>query len=54
MVTQCGYRPGKKWRHEDASEMMFDALIKQDHVDVSEREAIIVKALIASDPSRCM
>ncbi|KAI0092891.1 hypothetical protein BDY19DRAFT_990567 [Irpex rosettiformis] len=45
--------PGKKWRHEDASEMMFDALTKLDHVRVSEREAIIVKALIAGEVSRC-
>ncbi len=46
-------RPGKKWRHEDASEMMFDSLIKLDHVQVSEREAVIVKALIAGEVSRC-
>ena len=47
------HRPGKQWRHEDASEMMFDALIKLDHVQVSEREAVIVKALIAGETSRC-
>ncbi|KAI0755994.1 hypothetical protein BC629DRAFT_1584576 [Irpex lacteus] len=45
--------PGKKWRHEDASEMMFDSLIRLDHVQVSEREAVIVKALIAGEVSRC-
>ncbi|THH02196.1 hypothetical protein EW026_g597 [Hermanssonia centrifuga] len=45
--------PHKKWRHEDASEMMFDDLIKEDHVMVSEREAIIIKALISGDSSRC-
>ncbi|KAI0337332.1 HD-domain PDEase-like protein [Trametopsis cervina] len=45
--------PDKKWKHEDASEMMFDALIKLDHVQVSAREATIVKALIAGESSRC-
>lgn len=33
--------------------MMFDALIKLDDVKVSEREATIIKALIAGDPGRC-
>lgn len=46
-------RPGKKWKHEDASEMMFDDLVKEPSVDVTPDEAKIVKALIAGCPSRC-
>lgn len=45
--------PGKKWKHEDASEMMFDDLIKEPNVNVSPEEAHVVKALIAGDLSRC-
>ena len=33
--------------------MMFDDLIKEPTVNVSQEEAHIVKALIAGDPSRC-
>lgn len=47
------YRPGKQWKHEDASEMMFDALVAQNDVSISDREATIIKALIAGDPARC-
>lgn len=52
MLTLC-LRPNKQWKHEDASEMMFDHLIKLPHVHISPEEAIIIKALIAGDPTRC-
>ncbi|KAJ3523594.1 hypothetical protein NM688_g8701 [Phlebia brevispora] len=45
--------PDKKWRHEDASEMMFDDLIKLVHVDITPDEATIIKALIAGESDRC-
>ncbi|KAF7799951.1 hypothetical protein EIP86_011194 [Pleurotus ostreatoroseus] len=46
--------PDKKWRHEDASEMMFDDLVKLPHVNITPEEATIVKALIAGEPDRCV
>ncbi|EKM58979.1 uncharacterized protein PHACADRAFT_249122 [Phanerochaete carnosa HHB-10118-sp] len=45
--------PNKKWKHEDASEMMFDYLCQEPTVDVTPEEAAVVKALIAGEPSRC-
>ncbi|KZP19123.1 HD-domain/PDEase-like protein [Athelia psychrophila] len=44
---------GKSWHHEDASEMMFDDLIKQNEIQFSEEDATFVKALIAGEPARC-
>lgn len=45
-------RKGKKWKHEDASEMMFDDLIKQNKVQISKQDADFIKALIAGEPNR--
>ena len=53
-LTPAAHRPGKKWKHEDASEMMFDDLRKLPHVDISDKDATIIKALIAGDKDRCM
>ena len=47
-------RKGKKWKHEDASEMMFDDLVSKNDVDISEQDIRFVKALIAGEPSRCL
>lgn len=46
-------RPGTEWKHEDSSEMMFDALIEENDLVLPEDDARLVKALIAGDPSRC-
>ncbi|KAF7979517.1 hypothetical protein HWV62_42088 [Athelia sp. TMB] len=44
---------GKKWKHEDASEMMFDDLIKRNDIQYPEEDATFVKALIAGEPAKC-
>jgi deoxynucleoside triphosphate triphosphohydrolase SAMHD1 len=46
-------RKGKKWKHEDASEMMFDDLVSKNDIDISEQDIRFVKALIAGDADRC-
>ncbi|KII96196.1 hypothetical protein PLICRDRAFT_151364 [Plicaturopsis crispa FD-325 SS-3] len=43
---------GKKWKHEDASEMMFDDLVEKNGIDIDKQDADFVKALIAGDTSR--
>ncbi|TFY76765.1 hypothetical protein EWM64_g7247, partial [Hericium alpestre] len=45
---------GKKWQHEDASEMMFDDMLARykDKIKLSERDAKFIKALIAGDSTR--
>jgi hypothetical protein len=45
-------RPGKKWKHEDASEMMFDYLIADNDIQMPEEDAAFIKALITGDPDR--
>lgn len=47
------HRPGKKWKHEDASEMMFDDLVLKNNIDISLRDAKFVKALISGNSDRC-
>ncbi|KDQ65179.1 hypothetical protein JAAARDRAFT_168116 [Jaapia argillacea MUCL 33604] len=44
---------GKTWKHEDASEMMFDALVQEMKIDFPPADCEFVKALIAGDPGRC-
>ncbi|KZT13237.1 HD-domain/PDEase-like protein [Laetiporus sulphureus 93-53] len=46
--------PNVKWRHEDASDMMFDALLKDNELELEERDASFIKALILGDPSKCI
>ncbi|EMD31788.1 hypothetical protein CERSUDRAFT_119364 [Gelatoporia subvermispora B] len=45
--------PGADWTHEDASEMMFDDLIKQNNLEIDEDDVTFIKALIAGEPKRC-
>ncbi|KAF7776488.1 hypothetical protein Agabi119p4_4881 [Agaricus bisporus var. burnettii] len=45
--------PGKKWRHEQGSEMMFDFMISEYEIPISEEDQQFIKALIAGDPSKC-
>jgi hypothetical protein len=52
VFSRAGYRPGKKWKHEDASEMMFDYLIADNDIPMPEEDAAFIKALIAGDPNR--
>lgn len=48
-----GCSPEKKWCHEDASNMMFDALLVENELDLSPDDAAFVKALIMGDTSMC-
>ncbi|CAK5264989.1 unnamed protein product, partial [Mycena citricolor] len=46
--------PEKKWQHEDASKMMFRALVQKNPVQISsEADIQFVMALIDGDPSLC-
>ncbi|KAI0773622.1 hypothetical protein C8Q74DRAFT_1265659 [Fomes fomentarius] len=45
--------PDKKWCHEDASRMMFDALLEENGLRLESDDADFVKALIMGDPSLC-
>jgi len=45
--------PGIHWKHEDASEVMFDDLVAKNNIDLPENDIKFIKALIAGDPSSC-
>jgi HD superfamily phosphohydrolase len=51
-LTKLG-RPGCKWHHEDGSEMMLDYLVKDNDIDITEKDLKFIKALIAGDHARC-
>ncbi|CDO76374.1 hypothetical protein BN946_scf185011.g38 [Trametes cinnabarina] len=46
--------PDKKWCHEDASRMMFDALLEENDLYLAPEDAAFVKALIMGDTSMCI
>ncbi|KIJ58839.1 hypothetical protein HYDPIDRAFT_101908 [Hydnomerulius pinastri MD-312] len=43
----------KDWKHEQASEMMFEDMVESYQLDITPEEATLVKALIAGDKERC-
>ena len=43
----------RDWRHEDASEMMLDDMVKQYDLNISRQDVEFIKALIAGDQDRC-
>ena len=45
-------RPDSGWRHEHASEMMFDALVKENSIEIPADDQKFIKALISGDASR--
>ena len=46
--------PGSTWKHEDASEMMFDDLVEEYNINLSADEVLFIKALIAGNKdARC-
>ncbi|KAF9446805.1 HD-domain/PDEase-like protein [Macrolepiota fuliginosa MF-IS2] len=45
--------PGKKWRHEEGSELMLDFMVSEYEIPISERDQRFIKALIAGEPSKC-
>jgi hypothetical protein len=42
--------PGIKWSHENASEMMLDYLIDDNHIDIDQYQINFIKDLIAGTP----
>ncbi|OSD01974.1 HD-domain/PDEase-like protein [Trametes coccinea BRFM310] len=46
--------PEKKWCHEDASRLMFDALLEENELYLAPEDAAFVKALIMGDMSMTM
>jgi hypothetical protein len=51
---EAGLLPNdKNWRHEDASEMMFDDMMRQYNLDIPPEDIQFIKALIAGDGIRC-
>ncbi|KAI0333467.1 hypothetical protein GY45DRAFT_1352233 [Cubamyces sp. BRFM 1775] len=45
--------PEKKWCHEDASRMMFDALLEENDLYLAPEDSAFVKALIMGDTTMC-
>ncbi|KAI0640534.1 HD-domain/PDEase-like protein [Trametes meyenii] len=45
--------PEKSWCHEDASQMMFDALLEENGLELAADDVAFVKALIMGDMSIC-
>ncbi|KAI0075427.1 HD-domain/PDEase-like protein [Panus rudis PR-1116 ss-1] len=45
--------PDCKWKHEDASEMMFKDLVENNNIPLLEDDIHLIMALIAGDHSRC-
>ena len=51
---KAGFLPkDRDWRHEDASEMMFDDMMKQYDMNIPRQDVEFIKALIAGDQDRC-
>lgn len=46
------YRPRSLWKHEQASEMMFDELVRENNMPLSVEDQAFVKALITGMRSR--
>ncbi|KAG6894799.1 hypothetical protein C0992_004592 [Termitomyces sp. T32_za158] len=45
--------PGKAWKHEDASIMMFDNLVEENDIRIELQDVAFIKALISGDPKQC-
>ncbi len=45
-------RPGSEWKHEHASEKMFDALVRENNIKIPADDQEFIKALIFGDGSR--
>lgn len=52
MAIASYFRPGKKWRHEQGSEMMLDFMISEYGIPIPKKDQQFIKALIAGDPSK--
>ncbi|KAJ7071732.1 hypothetical protein B0H15DRAFT_88799 [Mycena belliarum] len=45
--------PEKKWKHEDASKMMFKSLLSCNGINLPEKDVQFILALIDGEPSQC-
>ena len=52
VYLKLSHRKDGKWKHEIASEMMFDYLVRDNNIPISEKDQRFIKALIAGEPSR--
>lgn len=53
-ALKAGFLPkDRNWQHEDASEMMFDDMMKQYDMDIPKQDVEFIKALIAGAQARC-
>lgn len=43
-------RPNFKWAHENASELMLDYLVDDNHIDIDSHDVRFIKDLIAGEP----
>ena len=53
LLSHAFCSPDKKWCHEDASLMMFDALLEDNGLEFDEDDALFVKAMIMGNPDMC-
>lgn len=44
--AESNHRIGSTWTHEDASEMMFDDLVRSNNIDIDEDDVNFIKDLI--------
>jgi len=53
-ALRAGFLPkDRNWQHEDASELMFDDMMKEYNLDIPTQDVEFIKALIAGDGARC-
>ncbi|KAJ7499848.1 hypothetical protein FB451DRAFT_1206806 [Mycena latifolia] len=45
--------PTKKWKHEDASKMMFKFLLETNNINLPETDVQFILALIDGEPTQC-
>lgn len=48
------HRPGASWKHEQASEMMLDDLVRENNIPITEEDQNFIKALILGEHSRTL
>ncbi|KAL0063992.1 hypothetical protein AAF712_009060 [Marasmius tenuissimus] len=45
--------PEEDWTHEQGSEMMLDFLVKDNNIEIAEKDLAFIKALILGKPEEC-
>lgn len=51
LVSESNYHrsPGTTWKHEDASEMMLDYLVRDNNIELQPDEVDFIKDLISGN-----